>query len=64
MDQPLSTEDKELFSDKKQLDGPAKMKYGRRDLIGTPTIGRSPNFVKTVGLGNLEVITVNGNTDV
>ena len=32
----------------------------KRTKIGEPTIGRSPNFVKTVGLGNLTVITANG----
>ena len=29
--------------------------------IGEATIGRSPDYVKTVGLGNLTVITANGN---
>jgi|APGre2960657404_1045060.scaffolds.fasta_scaffold527302_2 hypothetical protein len=32
----------------------------KRTKIGEPTIGRSPDFVKTVGLGNLTVITANG----
>jgi len=32
--------------------------------VGTPTIGRSPNYVKTVGLGNLQVTTVNGNSNI
>ena len=32
----------------------------KRTMIGEPTIGRSPDFVKTVGLGNLTVITANG----
>lgn len=32
----------------------------KRSKIGEPTIGRSPDFVKTVGLGNLTVITANG----
>ena len=32
----------------------------KRSRIGEPTIGRSPDFVKTVGLGNLTVITANG----
>jgi hypothetical protein len=32
--------------------------------IGTPTLGRTPNYVETVGLGHLEVITAHGNTDV
>jgi hypothetical protein len=34
--------------------------YMQRSKIGEPTIGRSPDFVKTVGLGNLTVITANG----
>ena len=42
---------------------PAKMKYSPRDKVGTPKLG-SPVTVKTVGLGNLEVITQNGYTDV
>jgi len=32
----------------------------RRSKIGEPTIGRSPEYVKTVGLGKLTVITANG----
>mgnify|MGYP000429639486 FL=1 len=35
----------------------------RRSKIGEPTIGRSPDYVKTVGLGNLTVITANGKRD-
>lgn len=34
--------------------------YMKRSKIGTPTIGRSPDYVQTVGLGNLTVITANG----
>jgi hypothetical protein len=34
--------------------------YMKRTKVGEPTIGRSPDFVKTVGLGNLTVITANG----
>jgi|7_EtaG_2_1085326.scaffolds.fasta_scaffold20208_3 hypothetical protein len=45
------------------VEEPAKMKYAQRDLIGKPQIG-TPITVKTVGLGNLEVITHNGRTDV
>ena len=36
-------------------------RYAPKMKVGTPTIGRSPNYVKSVGLGNLEVTTVNGN---
>ena len=32
----------------------------KRSKIGEPTIGRSPDYVRTVGLGNLTVITANG----
>ena len=39
------------------------MKYSPREKVGTPKLG-SPITVKTVGLGNLEVITHNGNTNV
>jgi len=42
---------------------PARMKYSPRDKVGTPKLG-SPVTVKTVGLGNLEVITQNGYTNV
>ena len=42
---------------------PAKMKYAPREKVGTPKLG-SPVTVKTVGLGNLEVITQNGYTNV
>ena len=42
---------------------PTKMKYAPRDKVGTPKLG-SPVTVKTVGLGNLKVITHNGYTNV
>ena len=32
----------------------------KRTKIGAPTIGRSTDYVQTVGLGNLTVITANG----
>ena len=57
---PLSKEDKEFFNEKEK---PAKMKYAPRMKVGTPNIG-SPVTVKTVGLGNLEVITQNGYTNI
>ena len=57
---PLSKEDKELFEAKET---PSKMKYAPRMKVGKPNIG-SPVTVKTVGLGNLEVITQNGYTAV
>ena len=45
------------------MDEPTKMKYAPREKVGTPKLGSSVT-VKTVGLGNLEVITQNGYTDV
>ena len=32
-------------------------KYAPKEKIGTPTLGRSPNYVTTVGLGGVKVIT-------
>ncbi|MCH2668981.1 MAG: hypothetical protein MK009_03905 [Gammaproteobacteria bacterium] len=44
---------------------PPKNMHAKKDKIGKPTIGRGPNYVETVGLGNLKVITANGrNSDV
>jgi len=57
---PLSKEDKELFEAK---DTPGKMKYAPRMKVGEPKLGSSIT-VTTVGLGNLEVITQNGNPNV
>ena len=45
------------------IDEPSKMKYAQREKVGTPKLGASVT-VKTVGLGNLEVITQNGYTNV
>ena len=42
----------------------AKLGNMKTRKIGTPTLGREPNYVETVGLGHLEVITAHGNTDV
>ena len=41
----------------------ASNKYAPKQRVGTPQL-RSPITVKSVGLGNLEVITANGYTDV
>ena len=51
---PLSTEDKELFEEKSD-------KYAPKMKVGTPTI-KAPGskVVTTVGLGNLQVETING----
>ena len=47
-----------------EVETPEPNKYAPKPKIGTPTLGRSPNYVETVGLGKLKVITANGNTDV
>ena len=57
---PLSKEDKELFEDNQET---GKMKYAPRMKVGEPKLGSSIT-VTTVGLGNLEVITQNGHTNV
>jgi hypothetical protein len=35
----------------------------KKDKIGTPTLGRSTNYVSRVGLGNLEVVSASGYED-
>ena len=47
-----------------KVETPEPNKYAPKPKVGTPTLGRSPNYVETVGLGNLKVQTVNGYTDV
>ena len=47
-----------------KVETPEPNKYAPKPKIGTPRLGRSPNYVETVGLGKLKVITANGNTDV
>ena len=54
----LSKEDKELFEEKVK-----ENKYAPRMKVGKPQIGRSIK-VETVGLGNLKVITQDGNPNV
>ena len=54
---PLSKEDKELFEEKPN-------KYAPKMRVGKPTISTPGQKVTTVGLGNLKVITINGNTNV
>ena len=57
---PLSKEDKELFNEKEKPN-----KYAPKMKVGKPTI-KAPGskVVTTVGLGNLTVETVNGNTNI
>ena len=55
---PLSKEDKELFEEKVKAN-----KYAPKMKVGKPQIGRSIK-VETVGLGNLKVITQDGNPNV
>lgn len=47
-----------------KVETPEPKKYEPKAKIGTPTLGRSPNYVTKVGLGNLKVTTAHGNTDV
>ena len=47
-----------------KVETPEPNKYAPRAKVGTPKLGRTPNYVETVGLGKLKVITANGNTDV
>ena len=56
---PLSKKDKELFSEEERPN-----KYAPKMRVGKPTI-KAPGskVVTTVGLGNLTVETVNGNTN-
>jgi len=42
----------------------AKLGNMKTRRVGTPTLGRTPNYVETVGLGHLEVLTAHGHTDV
>ena len=57
---PLSAEDKELFEEKPE---DVKMKYAPRMKVGSPNItAPGSKKVTTVGLGNLTVETVDGNT--
>ena len=45
-----------------KVETPEPNKYEPKPKVGTPTLGRSPNYVTKVGLGNLKVTTANGNT--
>jgi len=47
-----------------KVEEPKPNKYAPKEKIGKPTLGRSVNYVEKVGLGNLTVITANGNPDV
>ena len=56
----MSKEDKELFKEKERPN-----KYAPKMKVGKPTI-KAPGskVVTTVGLGNLTVATINGDTNV
>ena len=56
---PLSKEDQELFSKEEKPN-----KYAPKMKVGKPVISAPGQKVTSVGLGNLKVITVNGNTNV
>jgi hypothetical protein len=47
-----------------KVETPEPNKYAPKPKVGTPRLGRSPNYVESVGLGKLKVITANGNIDV
>jgi len=47
-----------------KVETPEPNKYAPKPKVGTPTLGRSPNYVQSVGLGKLKVETANGYTDV
>ena len=47
-----------------KVEEPKPNKYAPKPKVGTPTLGRSPNYVTKVGLGNLTTVTVHGNIDV
>ena len=55
---PLSTEDMELFAEEEKPN-----KYAPKMKVGKPHISTPGKKVTHVGLGNLKVITVNGNTN-
>ena len=55
----MSKEDKELFSEQEKPN-----KYAPKMKVGKPVISAPGQKVTSVGLGNLKVITVNGNTNV
>jgi len=38
-------------------------KYAPKPKIGTATLGRSPNYVTSIGLGNLQVIHATSSND-
>ena len=48
------------------IETPEPNKYAPKEKIGTPTLGKSANYVTTVGLGNLTVehAQPDGNTNV
>ena len=54
---PLSKDDKELFEEKPN-------KYAPKMRVGKPTISTPGKKVTHVGLGNLEVITIDVNTNI
>lgn len=55
------TESKEVVL---TVEEPVPNKYEKKTKVGTPTLGRSANYVSKVGLGNLTTVTAHGNTDV
>ena len=42
------------------VETPEPNKYAPKEKVGTPTLGRSTNYVTSVGLGKLEVVSAGG----
>jgi hypothetical protein len=61
---PAQIEDKPTVDYPPTEEFSASNKYEPKPKIGSPNIGRSPNYVTKVGLGNLKVTTAHGNSDV
>ena len=56
---PLSADDSKLFAEEEKPN-----KYAPKMKVGKPTVRGPGKRVETVGLGNLKVITIDGNTNV
>ena len=56
---PLSAEDSKLFAEEEKPN-----KYAPKMKVGKPTISTPGKKGTHVGLGNVEVITINGNTNI
>ena len=57
---PEVSKPEELNVEVTSMETVPEKKYAKKTKVGAPTIGRGTNFVETVGLGNLKVITAHG----